>query len=85
LLAFLHIVFGFFYNETITLHVFYICYRKVKDRELSNGNLSHPRSVIMKMDIEGSEIEVLTDLITSGALQVAKKSFFYVWQALKYR
>jgi hypothetical protein len=69
-------VFGFFSKENHNSACFYICCRKVKDREHSNVNLSHPRSVIMKMDIEGSEIEVLTDLITSGALQVEKKSFF---------
>ncbi len=66
---------GFFLKGNHYSAFFYICCRKVKDRELSNGNLSHPRSVFMKMDIEGSEIEVLTDLITSGALQVAKKPF----------
>ena len=49
---------------------FYICCREVHGRKLSSESPSRQLSVIMKMDIEGSEIEVLTDLITSGALQV---------------
>jgi hypothetical protein len=39
-------------------------------RKLPKVNSTRPPTVVMKMDIEGSELEVTTDLIVTGALQV---------------
>jgi hypothetical protein len=43
---------------------------RVLTRKLPKVNSTKPPSVVMKMDIEGSELEVTTDLIVTGALQV---------------
>merc|ERR1712018_880570 len=46
--------------------------QKVATRKLpyySLGEMSKKPSVLMKMDIEGSELEVLTDLVSTGSLQ----------------
>jgi hypothetical protein len=36
---------------------------------LSSNDLDRKPNVIMKLDIEGSELEVMTDLVVTGALQ----------------
>ncbi|XP_075256051.1 uncharacterized protein LOC142348551 isoform X2 [Convolutriloba macropyga] len=41
----------------------------VGSRKIPNLNLNNPPQVVMKMDIEGSEVEVMTDLIFSGSLR----------------
>ena len=38
-------------------------------RSLTSDDTNRKPNVVMKMDIEGSELEVLTDLLVSGALQ----------------
>ena len=45
--------------------------QKVATRQLPYrlGELDRKPSVLMKMDIEGSELEVLTDLVATGSLQ----------------
>ncbi len=47
-------------------------FERVLTRKLPEVNSTLPPSVLMKMDIEGSELEVLTDLIVSGAMQVCQ-------------
>ena len=42
--------------------------RKLPD-DLSEEMLEKKPSVVMKLDIEGSELEVLTDLLVTGSLQ----------------
>ena len=42
--------------------------RKLPD-DLSEEVLEKKPSVVMKLDIEGSELEVLTDLLVTGSLQ----------------
>ena len=37
--------------------------------DLSEEMLEKKPSVVMKLDIEGSELEVLTDLLVTGSLQ----------------
>ena len=43
---------------------------RVMTRSVPEVVSSQSPSVLMKLDIEGSELEVLTDMIVSGALQV---------------
>jgi hypothetical protein len=43
---------------------------KVINRKIPKVNSTQPPSILMKMDIEGSELEVTTDLIVTGAMQV---------------
>lgn len=38
-------------------------------RSLSAAQLERKPNVVMKLDVEGSELEVLTDLLVTGALQ----------------
>ena len=47
----------------------------------SVSNKNSP-SVLMKLDIEGSELEVLTDMIVSGALQVGYLVFMGIQRIL---
>ena len=42
--------------------------RKLPD-DLSDKVLEKKPSVVMKLDIEGSELEVLTDLLVTGSLK----------------
>ena len=42
--------------------------RKLSPADTSSKNLVHPH-VVMKMDIEGTEVNVVPDLVMSGALQ----------------
>ena len=43
---------------------------KVLTRKIPKVDSTRPPSVLMKMDIEGSELEVTTDLIVTGGMQV---------------
>jgi hypothetical protein len=43
---------------------------RILTRSVPEAVSSRSPSVLMKVDIEGSELEVLTDMIVSGALQV---------------
>ena len=43
---------------------------RIVTRSVPEAVSSRSPSVLMKVDIEGSELEVLTDMIVSGALQV---------------
>jgi len=56
-------------TRTIRLADFIL--QKVATRQLPYrlGELDRKPSVLMKMDIEGSELEVLTDLVATGSLQ----------------
>lgn len=45
---------------------------RVKTRKIPESIPNEYPSVLMKVDIEGSELEVLTDMIVSGALQVSR-------------
>jgi hypothetical protein len=51
-------------------------FERVLTRKLPKVNSTRPPSVVMKMDIEGSELEVTTDLIVSGAMQVYELIIF---------
>jgi hypothetical protein len=43
---------------------------RIATRDIPESASTRKPAVLMKMDIEGSELEVLTDMIVSGALQV---------------
>jgi hypothetical protein len=47
-------------------------FERVLTRTVPDPVSTRRPSILMKIDIEGSELEVLTDLIVSGALQVEK-------------
>ncbi len=57
--------------RTIRLAAFVL--NKVATRKIPNIETTLKPAVLMKIDIEGSELEVLTDLLFSGGLQYVDK------------
>ena len=55
---FYYLIFALAYNY------FSFFYRRVMTRKIPSVNVIKKPSVIMKLDIEGSELEVLIDLVT---------------------
>jgi hypothetical protein len=66
----------------------YIILERVATRTIQEGVSNREPSVLMKMDIEGSELEVIMDLILTGNVQLQnfsrlkKKILVYVMEGI---